>query len=137
MSVLTGSVYIGGQTAPRPRLAPRVSLRDFRIATLLMTVIILNLVDLAYTLFADHIGMLQEMNPIAAVFLQTGLKPSLICFKVLMVLCGAGMLWKLRQSRWAVPACWVLVTAYSELSVVWYIWVRDVTVSLEVPMAAP
>jgi hypothetical protein len=111
--------------------------RDFRVAVLLAGVIILNFTDLLYTLFADRIGMLDEMNPIAAVFLQTGLRPSLICFKLLMILCGAGMLWKLRHSRWAIPACWVLVIAYSGLSVLWYIWVRDVTISLEVPMAAP
>jgi hypothetical protein len=45
------------------------------------------------------------------------------------------MLWRLRLSRWVPPACWVLVVAYVGLSVVWYLWVRDVTYVYEAQAA--
>jgi hypothetical protein len=118
-----------------PLLDPRLSApRDFRalrIGVLLLAVAILNAVDLAFTLFADRVSMLNEINPIAATFLQAGLTPSLVCFKILMVTCGLGMIWRLRLSRLAIPACWILFLAYTALAIIWYIWIRDVTVGGE------
>jgi hypothetical protein len=106
--------------------------RSLRIMVLLIAVGILNLIDLVYTVFAHRLGvgsnldMLNETNPLAAVFLSQGLVSSLVCFKILMVMCGLGMLWKLRESKLAVPACWLLLIAYSYLGLVWYHWVTDV-----------
>jgi len=97
-----------------------------RVALMLSAVAILNAIDLVYTLFAQRIGMLDEMNPLTAVYLQTGLMPSFICFKVLMVMCGLGIIWKTRHSRLAVPACWVLFIAYAWLGTVWVEWVKTV-----------
>ena len=107
-----------------------VSTRAVRVGILLLVVAALNLVDLAYTLIADRIGMLNEMNPIAETFIRADLRPSLICFKVLMLLCGLGLIWRSRQSRLAVPACWVLVIAYVALGVVWYFWVQTAEANL-------
>lgn len=102
-----------------------ISTRAVRVAVLLSVVAVLNVVDLAYTLFADRIGMLNEMNPIADTFLKANLRPSLVCFKILMLICGLGLIWKSRRSRLAVPACWVLVIAYAALGVVWYAWTQQ------------
>jgi hypothetical protein len=111
-----------------PRLAHTVGFRrTLRVLVLLLAVAILNAIDLLYTLVANSIHQLHEMNPLAAVFLQQGLISSLISFKLLMVICGLGMLWKLRSSRLTLPACWVLLLAYSYLGLVWYQWVNVIS----------
>jgi hypothetical protein len=121
------SAIASGITLLTPRLSAPRDFRTLRVSVLLLAVAILNAVDLAFTLFADRISLLNEINPIAAAFLQAGLTPSLVCFKILMVTCGLGMIWRLRHSRLAIPACWILFLAYAGLAVIWYIWVRDVT----------
>ena len=124
---------IGGHA--RPSLWARADSRAMRVGMLLLTVLILNAFDLAYTMTAHQMGMLKEMNPIADGFFRAGLEPSLVCFKILMVLCGTAMLWKLRTSRWVVPACWLLVITYALLGLVWYDWVQNITVGMEVANA--
>lgn len=109
--------------------------RTLRVGVLLAALIVLNLLDIAYTLFAHRIGMLDELNPLAQGFLQLGLTHSLVAYKILMLSCGMVMLWKLRVSRWVPLACWVLVLAYMGLSVVWYLWVQDVTYAYETQAA--
>jgi hypothetical protein len=106
-----------------------------RIAMLLFVLAMLNLVDLAYTLFAHHIGWLNEMNPVADAFLSQGLEPSLICYKLLMVIAGSTMLWRLRGSSWAAPACWLLVAANVGMSVLWYLWSREMIFTYETRLA--
>ncbi|HVS70415.1 MAG TPA: DUF5658 family protein [Phycisphaerae bacterium] len=116
----------------RPNLAVgQQASRAQRIALLLALLAVLNLVDLYCTLFAYHLGMLQELNPVAAAFLIAGLKPSFICYKLVMLIAGSTMLWKLRSSGWALPACWLLVGAYGWLAIVWYRWMHEITPFLE------
>ncbi|HVX86689.1 MAG TPA: DUF5658 family protein [Phycisphaerae bacterium] len=122
--------------ALQPLALPRLSAgqppsRAQRIALLLALLAILNFVDLYCTLFAYHLGMLQELNPVAAAFLTVGLKPSFICYKLVMLIAGSTMLWKLRSSGWTLPACWILVAAYAWLALVWYRWIHEVTPFLE------
>jgi hypothetical protein len=105
----------------------RINLRTIRIAVLLGVVIALNFTDLAYTLFAQSIGMLHEQNPIAAGFLTLNQGQTLICYKLLMVLAGTSILWKLRRHRMTVVGCWVLVSAYASLGVVWWMWTRQIS----------
>ncbi|HUO09086.1 MAG TPA: DUF5658 family protein [Phycisphaerae bacterium] len=106
-----------------------------RIATLLVVLGMLNGIDLAYTLFAHQIGMLQELNPLAAAYLTAGLMPSFVAYKLLMFLAGAVMLWRVRKSAWAGPACWLLVAVYAGLGVLWYEWVREVLRMYETHLA--
>jgi hypothetical protein len=105
-----------------------------RTAGLLLLLALLNAVDLAYTLFAHKIGWLGEMNPLAETFLSQNL-PSLIAFKILLVVAGSAMLWRLRRCPWAPAACWIVVAAYVTLAVLWYLWVREVTWSYETRLA--
>jgi hypothetical protein len=118
-----------------PRLASGVNRNAIRIGGLLAILGVLNALDLAYTLFAYHIGMLDEMNPIAAAYLSAGLKPSFIAYKLLMYLAGSVMLWRVRKSSWAVPACWALVAVYVGLGVLWSQWAREVERIYEVRIA--
>jgi hypothetical protein len=110
--------------------------RTFRILALFLAILVLNALDLVYTLFAHRIGMLDEVNPLAETFLRLGLTPSLICYKLLLVLCGLMILWRLRLSRWVPAALWLLVFAYVALSVMWYLWVKDVTYIYETQASA-
>ena len=118
-------------------LAPwnRIEPRALHIGLLLALLALLNFVDLACTLFAHRLGLLDEMNPLAESFLGQGLEPSLISYKLLMILAGSTMLYRVRRSGWAIPACWLLITAYCALSIMWYLWMRDVTWSLEARLA--
>ena len=115
-----------------PALLRNMPANGIRIALLLGVLALLNGIDLDYTLFAYRIGMLDEMNPLAAAYLAAGLKPSFIAYKLLMFLAGSVMLWRVRKSVWAAPACWMLVGVYVALGVLWYEWAREVTQMYEV-----
>jgi hypothetical protein len=119
--------------APALAAPRRIDQRAFHMGMLLLMLAILNAVDLAYTLFAHRIGMLEEMNPLADSFLSQGLEHILISYKMLMVLAGSTMLWRVRRSGWAVPACWLLIVAYTGLALLWYLWVRDILHVLNTP----
>jgi hypothetical protein len=119
------------QPLSAPAWARGMTPRTQRIALLLFLMNALSLTDLGCTLFAHRLGMLQEMNPVAAAFLMAGLEPSFICYKLVLMIAGSTMLWKLRGSTWALPACCVLVGAYVGLTVLWYEWVQMVTPVLE------
>jgi hypothetical protein len=108
---------------------------EVRVGLLLLLVAALNAIDLAYTLFAYRIGMLDEMNPLAAAYLSAGLERSFICYKLLMVIAGSVMLWRVRKSMWAGPACWVIVGVYVGLGWLWYEWVREVMSMYEMRIA--
>jgi hypothetical protein len=114
-----------------PALAKRLDLKSLRVAVLLLAVAILNVLDLLLTIFAHSINQLNEVNPFTGVFLQAGLFPSFICFKILMVFCGVGILWKMRFSRLTIPACWVLLISYAWLGLVWIQWVRTINQTYE------
>ena len=120
-----------------PTLAGKINLRSLRVGVLLAAIAILNGIDLVYTLFAQTIGMLHEMNPITAAFLQHGLYGGAVGFKILTVATGIAILWRLRHSRWALPACWGLLITYVWLGTVWVQWVRLITDSYEAGLAPP
>ncbi len=108
-----------------------------RVAVLLGLIAVLNFIDLSYTLLAQRVGLLREMNPIAANFLNLGLEPSLICYKVLTLLVGSAILWKVRRSAWAPRACWLLIVVYVWLSIVWCVWTRDFSTVVENDVRVP
>jgi hypothetical protein len=115
----------------RPSAAGSFHVHSLRVGVLLGAIAILNGIDLVYTLFAENIGMLHEMNPITAAFLQRGLYGGAACFKILTVAAGIGILWRLRHHRLTLPVCWVLLITYVWLGTVWVQWVRLITDTLE------
>lgn len=118
----------------RPSLIKSLPAQSLRMILLLTAVAILNAIDLAYTIYADSIGELHELNPLADFILKAGNANTLICFKAMMVLIGFSLLWKGRKSKWAVPACWVLLAAFTALAFLWCAWVRNVSGMLEMEM---
>ncbi len=119
-----------------PTLTRRLDSRSVRVGVLLAAIAILNGIDLIYTLFAHNIGMLDEMNPVTAALFGSGFYDSAIGFKIIMVGCGLGILWKLRYSRLAIPACWVLLLTYMWLGTVWVQWVRLVNSTFEMRLSS-
>ncbi len=115
----------------RPLRLMRDDRQATRVGILLLMVIILNAVDLAYTLYAHNMHLLTEVNPLANSFLRLNFTQGLVCYKLVMVLSGCMMLWKLRASRWAGVGCWLLVLVYTGLAVLWCVWMNDVTKSDE------
>lgn len=109
----------------------KVDPQAVRILVLLGLLAVLNLIDLRYTLFAHRAGMLNELNPIAANLLHLDLEPSLVCYKMLSLLVGSWMLWRLRRSPWCAGACWLLVVIYVALTVTWFLWTRNYTETME------
>ncbi len=119
-----------------PTLTRRLDARSVRVGVLLAAIAILNGIDLIYTLFAQNIGMLDEMNPVTAGLFGSGFYGSAIGFKIVMVVCGLGILWKLRYSRLAIPACWVLLITYVWLGTVWVQWVRLINSTFEMRLSS-
>ena len=135
LAMITPGIAHFGAPRPAPRLAPAAARqRAWRVLLLLLAVALLNGFDLACTLFANRINMLNEMNPLAAMFLKQGMIWGLIGFKVLVVLCSLGTLWKLRSCRLTVAACWVVLLTYACLGAVWYQWAHVVNTTFEMRM---
>ncbi len=114
-----------------PRLADVCEPRVARIGLLLFLLNVLSLTDLLCTLMANRLGLLNEINPLAGAFLIVGLKSSFVCYKLVLMIAGTTMLWKLRGSRWVLPACTIVVGAYAGLSCVWVQWMWTVIPALE------
>jgi hypothetical protein len=133
MSVLTGTQV---NRVMIPPLTKAGDARSIRVGVMLAAIAVLNGLDLIYTLFAQKIGMLDEMNPVTGVMLRHGLYGGAICFKFAMVAGGLGILWKLRHSRLALPACWGLLTAYVLLGAVWVQWVRIINDLYEIRLSS-
>jgi hypothetical protein len=133
---MSANIYGKAESLSLPALTRRVDTRSVRVGVLLAAIAILNGLDLLYTLFAQNIGMLDEMNPVTAGLLGQGFYGSAISFKIIMVICGLGILWKLRYSRLALPACWGLLITYVWLGTVWVQWVRLVNNTFELRLSS-
>lgn len=124
----SGALVLRDTTAgkPGPILEAHVKPgpNSLRVGILLAVIGILNLLDLTYTIFAHRVGVLKEMNPIAANLLQLDVETSLVCFKLLTMLLGSFILWKARRSPWAPGACWLLVIVYTALAITWIAWMQ-------------
>lgn len=103
-----------------------------RIGILLGLIVLLNLVDLAYTLYAHRAGQLNELNPIAANLFELDLEQGVVCLKALSLLVGISLLWRLRNNPWTAGGCWALVTVYTLLTFQWICWMHMYTESMRI-----
>lgn len=106
-----------------------------RIGILLGLIVLLNLVDLAYTLYAHRAGQLNELNPIAANLFAMDMEQGVVCLKALSLLVGISLLWRLRNNPWTAGGCWVLVTVYTLLTFQWICWMHMYTESMRIQAA--
>lgn len=111
---------------PRLPAAGRAGHYDpLRIMVLLALLVLLNLADLVFTLTADSVGLLHEVNPLAALLFRGHLGLDVIVFKLTAVSFGAAVLWRFRHNRWTPAACWLLVAVYLALAVTWVAWAHS------------
>lgn len=120
-----------------PDLTRRMDPRAVRVGVLLAIIVSLNILDLLFTLLAHRVGLLKEMNPIAAKFFYHDMESTVVCYKALGILVGTFLLWKLRYSPWAPRACWLLVVVYTGLSFVWLDWSHHYVIAAEIEQTTP
>jgi hypothetical protein len=98
-------------------------LRSRRVAWLLGVVWALNLLDLALTILAVHIGGFHEANPIGRVFM--GSPHHLAGLKLVCLSLGSGIFLVFRHHQVTETACRALTVVFAGLSVMWVAyWMR-------------
>ena len=95
-----------------------VEARSHRVICLVIGIWILNGFDLAFTVLSHNLGMLSEENPIARVMLGYG-TPSIVLFKIGLVLIGSYPLLRFRTARITEMGAFVILVAYAALGVHW------------------
>ena len=92
--------------------------RAHRVLILIGGVWLLNAFDLILTVTAYQQGLLQEGNPLARYMLQLGM-PSIVLFKIGLVLIGSYPLLRYRNARITEIGTFVILIAYAMLAVHW------------------
>ena len=95
-----------------------VEARSHRVILLVLCVWLLNGFDLVFTILAYEQGMLHEENPLARQMLQNGI-PSIVLFKIGLVLIGSYPLLRFRTARITELGTLVILVAYALLAVHW------------------
>ena len=96
-----------------------VPVRSRRIACLLLTVWILGLSDLSFTVWAQRFTHFHELNPLARPLVEANAFPSLVAFKVAMTAGGTGIFWLCRRRWTAEFATWFVLVTYVMLACQW------------------
>jgi hypothetical protein len=92
--------------------------RSHRVICIVLGIWLLNGFDLTFTILTFEQGMLHEENPVARYILQYG-TPSVVLFKIGLVLIGSYPLLRFRQKRVAELGAFTILAAYALLSVHW------------------
>lgn len=92
--------------------------RAHRVICLVAGIWLLNAFDLILTLLAHSQGVLDEENPVARTLLGMG-TPSLVLFKIGLVLIGTYPLLRYRRARITELGTLVILVAYALLAVHW------------------
>jgi len=92
--------------------------RAHRVICLVLGIWLLNAFDLALTLLAHSQGVLDEENPLARMLLGMG-TPSIVLFKIGLVLIGTHPLLRYRHARVTELGTLVILVAYALLAVHW------------------
>jgi len=92
--------------------------RSHRVLCLVAGIWLLNGFDLVLTVLAHQQGLLHEENPLARWILALG-TPSIVLFKIGLVLIGSYPLLRFRQARITELGTLVILVAYAFLAVHW------------------
>lgn len=95
-----------------------VKARAHRVILLVCAIWLLNGFDLALTVIANNQGLLQEGNPVARYMLRLG-TPSIVLFKIGLVLIGSYPLLRYRRARITEIGTFIILIAYALLAVHW------------------
>lgn len=105
--------------------------RPRRILLILFSVWVINAIDLAFTVNESTRHMFVEMNPIAALLLNS--TELLVAYKFIMVAFGSSILIALRRQRIAEISCWFLFAAHTFLAIRWSIYYAHLLETLNDP----
>jgi len=92
--------------------------RAHRVICLVFGIWLLNAFDLIFTVLAHSQGVLDEENPLARMLLGMGI-PSIVLFKIGIVLIGTYPLLRFRRARITELGTLVILLAYALLAVHW------------------
>lgn len=92
--------------------------RAHRVVCIVAGIWILNAFDLVLTLLAHDLGVLHEENPLALGFLLHG-TPSIMLFKIGLVLLGSYPLLRFRTTRISELGALVVMVVYAFLAIRW------------------
>ena len=88
-----------------------------QVIRLVQVMVVLNVFDLACTLFQHHQGNLWELNPLAVTLLTNA--PFVVVFKLCLTIGAAIVFLVARSYRLAQVGCWWVVVAYTILILRW------------------
>lgn len=94
--------------------------RSHRVLCIVVCIWMLNGYDLILTLLSYELGLLHEQNPLARHLLELG-TPSILLYKLGLVLIGSYPLLKFRRARIAELGALVILITYASLAVRWSI----------------
>ena len=103
--------------------------RSHRVICLILGIWLLNSFDLIFTVLAYQHGLLHEENPVARHMLQYG-TPSVVLFKIGLVLIGSYPLLRFRRTRVAELGAITILMAYAMLSFHWSICFEQYTITV-------
>lgn len=115
------SVAESACAAPAPTVRPTLwstAARSRRVILLVLGIWLFNAFDLVLTVLAHNQGLLREENPLARALLEMGI-PSLVLFKIGLVLIGSYPLLRFRMARITEMGTCVILVAYMFLAVHW------------------
>lgn len=92
--------------------------RSHRVICLVLGIWLLNGFDLTFTILSHEQGMLHEENPVAKHILQYG-TPSIVLFKIGMVLVGSYPLLRYRSVRITELGTYMIFAVYAFLALRW------------------
>jgi uncharacterized membrane protein len=104
----------------------RAPARPTRVAALLAVIVGLSLLDLVLTVGHMASSGMFESNPIAAALANwTGTPLAIVDFKVLSVLVGVSLLFRMRRHASAELAAWLMTVVLVVLSVRWGLYASE------------
>jgi Domain of unknown function (DUF5658) len=112
-SIMSAALTIRWWDSSTPRARTR------RMAQGICVLWLLSVADLFFTLWAHLFTPFHEVNPLAAVFLDTDQLAALVLMKLILTTVGATIFWRLRDHSRAEAALWLVVAAYVLLAVRW------------------
>jgi len=95
-----------------------VEARSHRVICVVLGIWLLNAFDLTFTILSHEQGLLHEQNPLARHMLQNG-TPSIMLYKIGLVLIGTYPLLKFRKARITEMAALLVFLSYATLAVRW------------------
>lgn len=122
----------GGWVRGLSLLTRTAPIRPTRVVALVATLLVLNFLDLGYTLTESQRRSFVELNPVASGLLA-GSPMLLVAYKATLSAVGCVILLSLRRSLAAELAAWLMVAVYVNLMSRWATYYEHLMIALSDP----